>query len=113
MADSTFLQFECNFCGKEHNVEIVRDSEPDDTWPLGWMMLRTRSIGLSADIEKVYCCECRTPLLKAMGYASYKEYVAVVKATVEMEQQHAHKRLETVQGVISITTPTPDPKQLN
>jgi len=113
MDDSTFLQFECDTCGDEHNVEVVHDSEPDDSWPLGWMLLRTRGIGLSTDIEKVYCCDCRTPLLKAMGYTSYKEYVAMVKATVEMEQQQAQKQFSAARGMTRIATPSVDPKNLN
>jgi hypothetical protein len=113
MSDSTFLQFECDSCGEEHDVEVVHDSEPNDTWPLGWMLLRTRGIGLSADIEKVYCCKCRTPLLTAMGFTSYKEYVAIVKATAEMEQQHAQKQFVAQRGMTRIVTPSVDPKNLN
>jgi len=113
MDDSTFLQFECDSCDKEHNVEVVHNSDPDDSWPLGWILLRTRAIGLSTDIEKVYCCDCREPLLQAMGYASYKDYVAMVKATAEMERQHAEKRFQEHRGMTRISTPNVDPKNLN
>ena len=110
---STFLQFECDTCGEEHNVEVEHNSDPDDSWPLGWLLLRTRAIGLTTDLELVYCQKCRGPVLVAMGYTTYKDYVAVVKATAEMEQQHAHKRFAAHQGVVSTSVPTPDPKNLN
>lgn len=113
MNGSTFLQFLCDTCGAAHNVEVKPNSEPDDSWPLGWILLRTRGIGLSTDIENVYCCDCRQSLLTAMGYTSYKEYVAMVKATVEMEQQQAQKQFETRRGMMRISTPSVDPKNLN
>lgn len=113
MPDSTFLQFECDACGKDHDVEVDHNSEPNDTWPLGWILLRTRAIGLSTDVDKAFCCSCRGPLLAAMGFTSYKDYVAVVKATVEMEQRHVQERMLAAHGTVMTTVPSLDPKNLN
>lgn len=116
MSETTFLQFECDGegCDAEHCVEVQHDSEPDDKWPLGWVLIRTRGIGLSTDIEQVLCCKCREPLLKAMGFSSYESYMAMVKATAEMEQQLAQERLVASRSTTSIITSVEtDPSNLN
>lgn len=95
------LQFECDGCDKDHCVEVHFGSIPDESWPLGWLLIRSRGIGLEEDIEAVYCIDCREAILKAMGYSSYKEYEIVVKASVETNPKPVPKLLFTMANVKS------------
>jgi hypothetical protein len=80
-----FLQFKCDKCGVRHTPEIEEGSEPEDHWPEDWLLLSTRGIGLPTEDEKVYCSKCKLPILKALGFTSFKAYATHVKALAKEE----------------------------
>lgn len=113
MSTTTHMHFKCATCPATHAVEVEQGAAPSNEWPLGWMLLRTRGVGLHADLERVYCTVCREPLLKLMGFDTYKNYVAVVKATAEIEEQQARKRFEAARAEAFSKDTDYDPSSLN
>lgn len=92
----TILEFNCDGCPDSKTIETGYDTEPNSSWPKGWLFLRSHVIGLAEDDEKMYCVKCRKPILEAMGYSSYKEYENVVKATAEVVSRNSDMSIEDV-----------------
>jgi hypothetical protein len=87
--------FECELCDSKHELYVEsEDDEPDERWPMGWLLMRTKAVGFATDYEHVFCDNCRDKVLKVLGYKTFEAYTAVVKAQAEMEQEQARKAQE-------------------
>jgi hypothetical protein len=97
MAELIHLQFQCAKCNESVYVPVEDEEDPEinELWPLGWIWIVSRAVGLNTEIEVCYCTLCRGPVLTVLGYSSYKEYVSVVQAHAKIEA--ALKRKEALE----------------
>jgi len=91
MSERKFLSFQCKKCKQQEFVDAVEDPEGgfeiDETWPIGWLEIYSCGIGLTAQVKDTFCNTCKVPVLEALGYASYKDYISVVKVNTEINRR--------------------------
>jgi len=90
MRERKFLNFKCSKCKKQEFVEAAVDDNGcfvvDATWPVGWLDVYSCAPSLEAGINNVFCDLCKLPVLQALGYADYKDYISVVKGNTKIKR---------------------------
>lgn len=106
MSERKFLSFQCKKCKAKEFVEALEDDtgtfEIDETWPIGWLEVFSSGIGLPSDVRDLFCNACKLPVLNALGYTTYKDYISVVKEITEKNRQlddTASSEEEIIEGI--------------
>lgn len=91
MNERKILNFQCKKCKQQEFVDAIEEPEGgfeiDETWPIGWIEIYSCGIGLTAQVKDTFCNSCKLAVLEVLGYASYKDYISVVKVNTEKDRQ--------------------------
>jgi hypothetical protein len=107
-----YLAFQCDRCGRIHYTEATPEAVSVDG-PEGWVMVKLIGFSAEAAFEAVVCdhASCRDPLLASLGFESYEEYLAVVKACDAGQLprgEYTAKAEELTRSIIAASTPEDD-----
>ena len=85
-SNRAILRFKCSKCKRTEFVDAQQDPEDggyiiDDAWaPVnGWLRTYSTAIGLTADVQDMYCNTCKLEVLPMLGYADAKTFENMVK----------------------------------
>lgn len=80
------LRFKCSKCRRTEFVDAQQDPEDggyiiDDGWaPVrGWLRLYSTVVGMSADVQDMFCNLCKIEVLAVLGYPTVNSFETVVK----------------------------------
>ena len=61
----------------------------DDAWaPVhGWLRIYSTSIGMSSDIQDMFCNVCKVEVITMLGYATVNSFENVVKANEDLDSR--------------------------
>jgi hypothetical protein len=80
------LRFKCSKCKRVEFVDAKQDPADggyiiDDSWmPVqGWLRIYSTSIGMSSDVQDMFCNTCKVEVLAMLGYPTVNSFEIMVK----------------------------------